>query len=45
MDVYLEQTNPLLDYYQQRDMLYNIDGNRATRAVYADVKTILEKLQ
>jgi len=45
LDVYLEQTNPLLDYYQQRDMLYNIDGNRATRAVYADVKTILEKLQ
>lgn len=45
LDVYLEQTNPLLDYYQQREMLYNIDGNRATQTVYAEVKTILEKLQ
>lgn len=44
LQVYNEQTNPLLDYYQKAGVLHNIDGNRATDVVFADIKKVLENL-
>lgn len=45
LEVYLEQANPLLAYYEQQGVLYEIDGNRNSADVFADVKSLLEKLQ
>jgi len=45
LEVYMEQTNPLLDYYKAQGLLHDIDGNRDTEVVFADVRSILEKLQ
>lgn len=44
LQVYAEQTNPLIDYYQKQGNLYNIDGDRATQVVFADIKNVLESL-
>jgi adenylate kinase len=40
----MEQTNPLLDYYKDRALLHDIDGDRDAELVFADVKSILENL-
>ncbi len=37
LDVYREQTAPLLDFYAQRGMLRTIDGDRAPETVLADI--------
>ena len=42
LKVYAEQTNPLLDYYKEKGLLVNIDGDRDSSLVFADVKNILE---
>jgi adenylate kinase len=42
LQVYGEQTNPLLAYYEKKGLVYNIDGDRDSQAVFADVKNILE---
>lgn len=34
IDVYFEQTAPLLDYYRERDLLVEIDGEQSIEAVY-----------
>ncbi len=44
LDVYLEQTNPLLDYYDKQGVLYEVDGDRDSAEVFADIKNLLEKL-
>lgn len=44
LQVYAEQTNPLIDYYQKQGNLYNIDGDRSTQVVFADIKNVLESL-
>ncbi|MDD4801671.1 MAG: adenylate kinase [Syntrophomonas sp.] len=44
LKVYQEQTQPLLDYYEEQKNLINIDGNRDSAEVFKDVKAILEKL-
>ncbi|QGU00799.1 Adenylate kinase [Candidatus Syntrophocurvum alkaliphilum] len=41
LEVYLEQTNPVLDYYEKQGILYNLDGNRSTEEVFADIQNIL----
>lgn len=33
LDIYFEQTAPLLDYYQQRGLLHRVDGDRPIDAV------------
>lgn len=43
LQVYGEQTNPLLAYYEKKGLVYNIDGDRDSQAVFADVKNILER--
>jgi adenylate kinase len=35
--VYLEQTQPLIDYYRQRSVLVEVDGTRAIEQVTADL--------
>lgn len=42
LQVYGEQTNPLLTYYEKKGLVYNIDGDRDSKTVFADVKMILE---
>jgi adenylate kinase len=37
LEVYHEQTAPLLDFYQQRGLLTAIDGNRAAQDVLSDI--------
>lgn len=43
LQVYLEQTNPLLDYYRDKGLLYELEGNRDAKIVFADIQKILEK--
>jgi len=45
LEVYLEQTNPLLDYYQKQDVLYEVDGDRDNKAVFTEIKSLLEKFK
>ncbi|MDD4170932.1 MAG: adenylate kinase [Syntrophomonas sp.] len=42
--VYMEQTQPLLNYYEKQGNLTNLDGKRHPQEVFSDVKSILEKL-
>lgn len=42
--VYMEQTQPLLKYYQAQGNLINLDGKRDPQEVFNDVKAVLEKL-
>lgn len=42
LEVYAEQTNPLLNYYDQKGLLHKIDGDRESQSVFADVRSILE---
>ena len=44
LEVYLEQTLPLLQYYQERHVLNSVDGNRESEEVFEDIKDLLEKI-
>ncbi len=44
LNVYNEQTQPLIDYYAKQGSLKTVDGNRDTQAVFEDVKSVLENL-
>jgi adenylate kinase len=44
LDVYNSQTSPVLEYYKKKGILYNLDGNRSTSAVFEDIKQYLENL-
>ncbi len=41
LDVYQKQTAPLIDFYEKRNKLVTVDGNRTIDAVYEDVKKVL----
>ncbi len=41
--VYLAQTSPLIEYYRQRDLLAEIDGQRAIEEVTGDLLAAIEK--
>jgi adenylate kinase len=45
LKVYQEQTQPLLNYYEQQGNLTTLDGNRDSVEVFKDVKAILENLR
>lgn len=38
LDVYAEQTAPLIDYYAAKDLIKNIDGSQSVEKVLADIK-------
>ncbi|CFX05050.1 Adenylate kinase/UMP-CMP kinase [Syntrophomonas zehnderi OL-4] len=44
LKIYMEQTQPLLNYYEKQGTLRTIDGNRDPKDVFADVVLVLEKL-
>lgn len=44
LEVYQEQTSPLLDYYDEHNLLYNIDGNQDSKEVFNEIKEILQSL-
>nr|5G3Y_A Chain A, ADENYLATE KINSE [synthetic construct] len=41
LDVYEDQTAPLIDYYEKKGLLKNIDGDQDIDAVFADIKAAL----
>jgi adenylate kinase len=41
--VYLEQTQPLIDYYRKRDLLIEINGEQSIDAVSADLLSALDE--
>lgn len=41
LDVYHEQTQPLIEFYSQRGVLVNVDGTRDMEVVFADIVEIL----
>lgn len=44
LEVYNEQTTPLLAYYSKGGIIHNLDGNRDSSEVFRDVVKILESL-
>ena len=44
LEVYRKQTKPLIDYYKEKGLLKNIDGNREIEEVAKDIENILKKV-
>lgn len=43
--VYLEQTEPLISYYKERNMLFEVDGGKAIEQVTEDLVNLLDCIQ
>ena len=43
LQVYREQTAPLIDYYRSRDKLYSIDGDRTPEFVTQSLKQVIDE--
>lgn len=43
INVYLEQTQPLIDYYQQKGLILNIDGTKPIDDIFNEIVEALEK--
>jgi adenylate kinase len=41
LEVYREQTEPLIEFYRCRQQLVSVDGNQTMEAVYADLKRLV----
>ena len=41
-DVYLKQTEPLIGFYKEQNLLYRVNGNNQTDEVYDEIKQILQ---
>jgi adenylate kinase len=41
LEVNMKQTQPLLDFYEDKGYLVNIDGQKHINEVYADIKELL----
>ncbi len=42
--VYMENTAPLIDYYEKRGILYRVDGTKSIDEVFAQIDEILQKI-
>ena len=42
LDVYHEQTQPLIDYYQKKGILKTVDGTKDLKDVFADIEEIIK---
>lgn len=42
--VYKKQTEPLIEYYRKRELLYTIDGNQEISAISTQIITVLDQL-
>lgn len=40
-DTYIKETEPLIEYYKNKGVLYQIDSSKDTMTVYNDIKNIL----
>lgn len=45
LQVYQQQTSPLLKYYEEHGILHSIDGNRDTMQVFADIQEVLASIE
>lgn len=45
LQVYMDQTQPLLQYYEQKDILVTFDGNRNPQILFEEVSRELEKFK
>ncbi|MEQ8235689.1 MAG: adenylate kinase [Syntrophomonadaceae bacterium] len=45
LQVYMDQTEPLLKYYENKGILVTLDGNRNPQVVFGEVSRELEKLK
>ena len=43
LNVYNEQTKPLIEYYKKYGVVYDIDGSKAISEVYDEIKKVLDK--
>ena len=43
LNVYNEQTKPLIEYYKKDGVVYDIDGSKAISEVYDEIKKVLDK--
>ncbi|MBO8182591.1 MAG: adenylate kinase [Archaeoglobus sp.] len=41
--VYKAQTEPLIDYYSKKGLVYNVDGTKSIEGVFEEIKKILDK--
>jgi len=41
LNTYEQQTRPLLDYYQAKNLLHRVDGTRDPSAIYGDIEKIV----
>jgi len=44
LDVNIKQTKPLVDFYTEQGVLFNIDGSKNIKDVTAEVEAVLQKL-
>jgi len=45
LTIYKEKTKPLIDYYEEKQILHNVDGSRDFDTIYKDIKVILEAIE
>ena len=45
IETYREQTQPLINYYRERGLLYPVDGNRGIQEIFKDIVEILHRVQ
>jgi len=43
--VYRENTEPLIDYYRKKGVLYDVDGTKDIEGVWKEIEAILEKIK
>ncbi len=43
--VYRENTEPLIDYYRKKGILYDVDGTKDIEGVWKEIEVILEKIK
>lgn len=43
LNVYNEQTKPLIEYYKKDGVVYDVDGSKAISEVYDEIKKVLDK--
>lgn len=44
INVYLNETQPIIDYYKQLNLVHTIDSSRSKDEIFADVKKIFDDL-
>lgn len=45
LDVNMKMNTPLLDFYKQKEILHNVDGNQDIDAVFAAIKQVLDSIK